>query len=84
MHSFFSHSKTQKTNPGRRREVRRIFVIVVVDHIIFSPFISSTGGGSNMNGKDPVRLDDFVKIEKIGEGTYGVVFKVRFYLLNLF
>merc|ERR1712117_1015862 len=40
--------------------------------IIFSPFLSS-----NMNGKDPVRLDDFVKIEKIGEGTYGVVFKGR-------
>ena len=35
-----------------------------------------------MNGKDPVRLDDFVKIEKIGEGTYGVVFKVRFLVRN--
>ena len=26
------------------------------------------------------RLEDFLKIEKIGEGTYGVVFKVHFRL----
>jgi cyclin-dependent kinase 1 len=30
---------------------------------------SSTGGG--------LRMEDFVKLEKIGEGTYGVVFKGR-------
>ena len=28
-------------------------------------------GGSNL------KIEDFVKIEKIGEGTYGVVFKGR-------
>ena len=30
----------------------------------------STGGGG-------LRMEDFVKLEKIGEGTYGVVFKGR-------
>ena len=30
----------------------------------------STGGGG-------VKMEDFVKLEKIGEGTYGVVFKGR-------
>jgi serine/threonine protein kinase len=25
-------------------------------------------------------LSDYVKIEKIGEGTYGVVYKVKFHL----
>ena len=29
------------------------------------------------------RLEDFIKIEKIGEGTYGIVFKVKRYLLLL-
>ncbi len=32
---------------------------------------------ANPSGSVPARLDDFVKIEKIGEGTYGVVFKGR-------
>ena len=31
---------------------------------------SSVGGGG-------LRMEDFVKLEKIGEGTYGVVFKGR-------
>ena len=33
------------------------------------------------------RVEDFLKIEKIGEGTYGVVFKVflkRLFLIYLF
>lgn len=28
-----------------------------------------------MNPNAPAKLEDFSKIEKIGEGTYGVVFK---------
>ena len=32
---------------------------------------------ANSNGATPARLEDFTKIEKIGEGTYGVVFKGR-------
>ena len=32
-----------------------------------------TGGG----GGGGLRMEDFVKLEKIGEGTYGVVFKGR-------
>ena len=31
---------------------------------------ASSGGGG-------LRMEDFVKLEKIGEGTYGVVFKGR-------
>merc|ERR1711893_395339 len=32
---------------------------------------------SNMSRNTGLRLEDFTKIEKIGEGTYGVVFKGR-------
>merc|ERR1719251_159778 len=33
--------------------------------------------GSSTNGGGGIRMEDFVKLEKIGEGTYGVVFKGR-------
>ena len=33
--------------------------------------------GSSTNSGGGMRMEDFVKLEKIGEGTYGVVFKGR-------
>jgi len=36
---------------------------------------SSSGSGAGKTGG--LRMEDFVKLEKIGEGTYGVVFKGR-------
>ena len=33
--------------------------------------------GKGANGGGGLRMEDFVKLEKIGEGTYGVVFKGR-------
>ena len=42
-------------------------------------FQSSNSGanGKAANGTGGMRMEDFVKLEKIGEGTYGVVFKGR-------
>ena len=42
-------------------------------------FQSSNSGSSAKaaNGTGGMRMEDFVKLEKIGEGTYGVVFKGR-------
>ena len=42
-------------------------------------FQSSNCGsnGKAANGTGGMRMEDFVKLEKIGEGTYGVVFKGR-------
>ena len=31
--------------------------------------------GQKMSSQSGAKMEDFVKIEKIGEGTYGVVFK---------
>ena len=39
---------------------------------------SNTGSnGKASSGGGGLRMEDFVKLEKIGEGTYGVVFKGR-------
>ena len=38
---------------------------------------SAQSNGSDSNSGGGMRMEDFVKLEKIGEGTYGVVFKGR-------
>lgn len=40
-----------------------------------------TGEKPGVLSKMP-KVEDFLKIEKIGEGTYGVVFKVRYLCYN--
>ena len=40
-----------------------------------------TGEKPGVLSKMP-KVEDFLKIEKIGEGTYGVVFKVRYLHYN--
>ena len=40
-----------------------------------------TGEKPGVLSKMP-KVEDFLKIEKIGEGTYGVVFKVRYLYYN--
>ena len=38
---------------------------------------NATSNGKPSTGGGGVKMEDFVKLEKIGEGTYGVVFKGR-------
>ena len=38
---------------------------------------SAQSNGSDSGSGGGMRMEDFVKLEKIGEGTYGVVFKGR-------
>ena len=35
----------------------------------------SSGRSTSSGPSGNVKIDDFIKLEKIGEGTYGVVFK---------
>ena len=43
---------------------------------------STAKPGKGPSGGSNLKIEDFVKLEKIGEGTYGVVFKGRNKLTN--